>query len=464
MDNFIELIDIDLKVSDNFDIVKRQLIVSSKVFTFYFVDGFVKDEILEKMMEFFLKDISYDLFLESIDVFANKTMPYIEVEIIKDLSIAKDSILSGSLVLHIEGYQDVICIDARTYPIRGMQEPEDDRVLRGSRDGFVETIIFNTALIRRRIRDEKLMMTHHSVGNISKTDIVLCYLEGKVEQSLLKRIADRLNEIDVGALTMSQESLAETLVEGKWYSPFPKVRYTERPDVASSNILEGKIILIIDNSPNVIILPTYFFDFVQEAQDYYMPPVIGTYLRIVRILVFISTLLITPLWYFLNLNPMIVPSSLEFLILKDVIQVPIIIQFLILEFAIDALKLASLNTPSALSGSFSILGALLLGDFAVKAGWFNSEIILYMAYVALANFTQPSYELGYAVKFCRILLLILIFVLPEFGIYVGLFLMFVILYRSKTISKQSYLYPLIPFNYKEFIKIFKRSKLRSKGG
>lgn len=182
------------------------------------------------------------------------------------------AVLSGSVLLIIEGYEKGIVIDARTYPTRGMQEPEDDRVLRGSRDGFVETLVFNTALIRRRIRDAKLRMEYTSVGTSSKTDLVLCYMEDRIDHKMLERIRSIIAEIQVEALTMAQESLAEALVPGKWYTPFPKVRYTERPDAAASNILEGKIILIIDNSPSVIILPTYFFDFVQEAQDYYLPP------------------------------------------------------------------------------------------------------------------------------------------------------------------------------------------------
>lgn len=451
-----------LQVDRNFDIVRRQLVIEERTCSFYFIDGFVKDDIMERIMSYLLKDLTSSDLSESLDVLSSKMIPYVEVEVIENAKEAKVAVLSGSVVLHIEGYEGVICIDARTYPVRGMQEPEDDRVLRGSRDGFVETIIFNTALIRRRIRDERLVMEYRSVGRVSKSDIVLCYLDGVVDVSILDRIKKRLDNINVDALTMSQESLAETLVEGKWYSPFPKVKYTERPDVATSNILEGKIVLIVDNSPNVIILPTFFFDFVQEAQDYYMPPVIGTYLRIVRIIVFLSTLLITPVWYYFNHNPWLVPRGMDFIILQDATNVPIIMQFLILEIAIDALKLASLNTPSALSGSFSVLGALLLGDFAVKAGWFNQEIILYMAYVALANFTQPSYELGYAIKFSRVMLLLMILVLPKWGFFIGMIGLVVVLYRSKTISKESYLYPFIPFCFKDFVKIFKRSKLYSK--
>ncbi len=452
-----------LKVDENFDIIKRELLVQGKQLSFYCVDGFVKDEVLEKMMEFILKaDLSSMEQEGSFSSLSSQLVSYVEADIQSDVNQMVTAILSGTILLVIEGYGKGILIDARTYPTRGMEEPEDDRVLRGSRDGFVETLVFNTALIRRRIRDPHLHMEYTSVGDVSRTDLILCYMEDKVDQDMLKRIRDIISEIHVDALTMAQESLAEALVSGKWYSPFPKVRYTERPDTAASNILEGKIILIIDNSPSVLILPTYFFDFVQEAQDYYLPPITGSYLRCIRIAVFFATLFITPIWYYFNCNPHLAPQWFSFALIEDNGNLPSIVQLLLLEFGIDALKLASLNTPSSLNSSFSIIGALILGDFAVDAGWFAPEIILYMAFVALANFTQPSYELGYGVKFMRVMLLILTALMPRFGFWIGLILLCLILYNGKTISKQSYLYPLIPFNWSDFKMIFKRKKLHNK--
>lgn len=459
----LKQIDTTLQVDINFDIVKRTIQQQGYQLTFYFIDGYVKDDVMERIISFLMNENIKSIIQKgNLQGFVDHFIAYVEVDIKSKVADIVTAVLSGTIAMAVEGYHEVVLIDARTYPVRGMQEPEDDRVLRGSRDGFVETLIFNTALIRRRIRDPRLRMEYLTVGSISKTDIVLCYMDGVVDKPLLKRIRTHLQDIKVEALTMSQESLAEALVVGKWYSPFPKVRYTERPDSASSNILEGKVIVIIDNSPSVMILPTYFFDFVQEAQDYYMPPVTGSYLRLVRIGVLFVTLLITPLWYYFNSNPDVTPSFLQFILVDEGKNLPIIIQLFILELGIDALKLASLNTPSALSGSFSVIGALILGDFAVNAGWFAPEVILYMAFVALANFTQPSYELGYAMKFMRVMLLLFIMVLPKFGLWIGLLVMITILYRSKTISKRSYLYPLVPFNGKDFKMIFKRNKLKSR--
>lgn len=451
----------ELRLDKNFDLVYREIHLIHSSCSLYFVDGFVKDDIMEKIIEF-LFSLSDKLFREIKDLneLKNYIIPYVEVSYSSDKKMIFTEILSGAIGLLIEGYTGCILIDAREYPVRSMSEPEDDRVLRGSRDGFVETLIFNTALIRRRIRDEHLCVESVKKGNISNSDIALVYLENKVDKEALQQVKDKLEKIDVEALTMAQESLSETLVQHKWYNPFPKVRYSERPDVAASTILEGNFVLMIDNSSSALLMPTVFFDFIQEAQDFYLPPVTGTYLRMIRLIVFMSTLFITPLWYLIIKNPSFVPESMHFLFLQDNIHVPIIIQFLILEIGIDAIKLASLNTPSALNGSFSIIGALILGDFAVQTGWFNPEVIVYMSYVALANFTQTSYELGYAVKFSRIILLINIALLNIWGFILGLVILGYMLYENKTITGISYLYPLIPWNTKKMKRVFSRKKLK----
>lgn len=462
-ENHIKQLSSALRLDENFDVVKKPLLVGDVHMCLFFVDGFVKDEILEKMMEFLLKaDVAKTIHDDSVQVFCERFISYLEVEAIAQDNALITAILSGSIVLLVEHYLEGIIIDARTYPTRGMEEPEDDKVLRGSRDGFVETLIFNTALVRRRIRDTRLHMEYHSVGSISKSDIVLCYMEGLVEETLLRDLRTNLEQIQVEALTMAHESIAEALVPHKWLNPFPKVRYTERPDTASSNILEGKIILMIDNSPSVLILPTSFFDFIQEAQDYYLPPITGSYLRIVRICVFFITMFVTPIWYYLNCNPALCPDWFAFTLIKDGGNVPLIAQLLILEFGIDALKMASLNTPSSLNSTFSIIGALILGEFAINAGWLAPEIILYMAFVALADFTQPSYELGYAIKFMRVLLLVLTAIQHTFGFWIGLVLVICIMASNKTITKTSYFYPLVPFHAKDFKMIFARKKLRGK--
>ncbi len=455
----IEYLNFKLKVNENFDICARQMILANRNTTFYFIDGFIKDEIFEKIFEYLL-GLKPEDFPFRLNEFEKKRIPYTEVYLVVDLDHMITLMLAGSSLGLIDGYDLALSIDARTYPNRAISEPEDDRVLRGSRDSFVETLVFNTALIRRRIRDEHLRMQIFTIGTKSKTDIVVCYLEDTVNPDYVKDLTNQLSHIDIPSLSLSQESLAECLIKINWWNPFPRIRYTERPDVASANIYEGKLIVLIDNSPAVMILPTSFFDFLQEANDFYFPPLVGTYLRWVRILVFACTLLLTPLWYLIVQNPNVFPESLSFLQIETMNSVPIIVQLLIIEFLIDAIKLASLNTPSALSGSFGVIGALVLGEFAIKAHWFVPEVLLYMAFVSLANFTQPSYELGYSFKLWRIILLLLICFFNIVGFLIGLVLFILMLIKTPTILHHSYLYPILPFNSKKLKELLARVPIR----
>ena len=354
---------------------------------------------------------------------------------------------------------EAILVDSRTYPARQTAEPEGDRVMRGSRDGFVETLIFNTALIRRRVRNPALSMKYFKIGRDSGSDVVLCYMSDRADMSYVDWLSKKLSSIKVDALTMGHESLKECLIKQKWYNPFPKIRTTERPDSAVSQLLEGSVLVIIDNSPQVMVLPSTIFDFMQESNDYYFPPLTGTYIRIVRYIVFFLTLVLTPTWLLLMEHTALIPEWLRFIIPQDMGRLPLLAQLLLVEFIIDALRLASLNTPNMLNNSLSVVGGLILGDFAVSIGWLIPEVILYMAFAAIANFTQRSYELGYAIKFMRILLLILTSLFGAWGYAGGFVLIIVLLATNSTVNgKRNYLYPLIPFKPKALKTLIFRTK------
>ena len=452
-----------LQPEKSFDLVCRNTEIAGRRCALLFVDGMIKDEVMEKMLEYFLK-LAPSVWEDVPDMqsFARRIIPYVGVADEDRLEAACTAILSGNLGLFIEGFSACALVDVRTYPVRGVEEPEKDKVLRGSRDGFVETVVFNTALIRRRIRDPKLVMSIQSAGESSHTDIVVCYMEDRADLELVRRIKERISHIQVQGLTMSQESLAEALISTKWHNPFPKTRYTERPDTASAALLEGRIVVLVDNSPSAMILPSGIFDFFREADDYYFPPITGTYLRITRIVIFLLTLFLTPLWLLLVEHPQWIPPWLAFIGVSEPNGVPILAQLLVLEFAVDGLRMASTNTPSIMSNSLSIIGALLLGDFAVQSGWFVPETILYAAFTAIANYAQPSLELGFAFKFARLGLLILTGCFGLWGFLGGTVLFLIILCSTRTLSGKSYLYPLIPFNARDFKRVFVRRKLENR--
>lgn len=434
-----------LAVNVNFDIVYRVIHIGEREACIYFIDGFCKDELMEKLLQYFI-DIKLQDMPQTAHEMSKKKVPYVEVNLTDKWDDILYALMSGVFLLFVDGYTEALMIDSRTYPARSVTEPDKDKVLRGSKDGFVETVVFNTALIRRRIRSTELRMEIMSAGKNSKTDIVVCYMDNRVDKQFLCRVKERIKNIQVDALTMNQESLAECLYKRKWFNPFPKFKYTERPDTAAAQVLEGNIVILVDNSPSAMIMPTSIFDVIEEADDYYFPPITGTYLRLSRFLISLLTFFMTPTFLLLMSNRSWIPQGFEFIILKETENIPLIWQFLILELAIDGLRLAAVSTPTMLSTPLSVMAALVLGEFSVKSGWFNSEVMLYMAFVAIANYTQSNYELGYALKFIRILCLILtsIFGLP--GYIIGIAVFVISLVTNKTVSEQSYVYPLFPLN------------------
>lgn len=447
-----------LAVDASFDVVYRVIHVGGRKACIYFIDGFCKDELMQKMLQFFMSIKAEEMPETAYDMIKTKT-PYVEVDLAGDFETIQNSILSGIFVLMVDGYNRAILIDSRTYPARGVEEPSKDRTLRGSKDGFVETIVFNTALIRRRIRDTNLRMEMMGAGRASKTDIVVCYMDDRVDKEFLSYIKEKISNIKVDALTMNQESLAECLFPHRWYNPFPKFKFTERPDTAAAQVLEGNIVILVDNAPSAIIMPTTIFDVVEEADDYYFPPVTGTYLRISRCIITLLTYLVEPVFLLLMQNKNLIPPDFQFIAIQDNINVPIVWQFLILELAIDGLRLAAVNTPSMLSTPLSILAGIVLGEFAVNSGWFNSEVMLYISFVAIASYTQPNYEMGYALKFMRIINLVLTAIFGLWGFVAGIVVLLLALVTNKTVSKQSYLYPLIPFDWKKLKHLMFRVRL-----
>ena len=427
-----------LPVKESFDLVQRDIVIGGKKSSFFFIDGFTKDDTMLKIMTSFFS-VTEEKMPDSATEFSRLLVPYVEVDTLSEFDGIIKNLLSGTTCLFVDGYEACIVIDCRTYPARGVDEPYNDKSLRGPRDGFVETIVFNTALMRRRIRDPHLIMKMTEIGESSRTDVAICYMDDRVDQELLKNLNSRLEKIHVDALRMTQQTLAEELFKRKWFNPFPKFKFTERPDTAASCLLEGKVVILVDNSPSAMILPTSILDMIEEANDYYFPTITNVYLKMSRALITIATVFVTPLFLLFMQNLEWLPEVFAFVAIKDTVNIPLILQLLILELAIDGLRLAAMNTPSMLSTPLSVIAGIVMGEFSVRSGWFNSEVMLYMAFVAVANYTQPNFELGYALKFMRLLLLVLTAMFNWIGFLIGCVIVIVSIVCNKTLSGRSYL-------------------------
>ena len=449
-----------LRVKENFDVIERHLDVAGADMCFFYIDGFVKDGEMMRIMQYLLsqKTVGTAADLE-------RKLPYVEVELSQDPKKIIRAVMSGQTAVFAESFGDTaILIDLRTYPARPTQEPESDRVMQGSRDGFVETLVVNTTLIRRRIRDPGLTMEHFSLGGSSETDVVICYVKGVADEEMLSEVRGKISSARPKSITLGFQSLAETLIRRGWFNPFPKIRTTERPDTAAAQLLEGSIIVLCDTSPQAMILPTSIFDYLEETDDFYFPPLTGSYLRLVRTAILLLSVIITPLWLLSIEYADRLPETLSFLVPDDPGALPIILQLFLVEIAIDGLKIASMNTPDILSNSLSVVGALILGDFAVGVGWLCEDVILYMAFVAIANFSQQNYELGYAFKFMRMMILALVYFLGIWGFVGGILLFLLFVSTNRTISKKHhYLYPLIPLNLRDLFRIIIRQKKKDIG-
>ena len=447
-----------LRTDRNFDVICREMPVGKDKAAFFYIDGFAKDTILLKLFQYFIGLAGIDGGKDAAKKFAATHVPYVEVDLTDSMDMAVTMVLSGATLMIAEPFgETAIVIDSRTYPARETAEPDDDRVMQGAHDGFVETLIFNTALIRRRIRDPRLTMHYHNVGGSSRTDVVICYVEGKADPKYVRWLKGKLASVHPESLTLGSQSLAEALIPRRWFNPFPKIRYLGRPDAAAAELMEGRVLVLCDTSPQVMVLPTTIFDFMQETDDFYLPPITGCYMRLLRHAIMLLALLFIPTWYLLLDYPDVLPAWAMPLIPREPGVLPLILQLYLAEFAVDGLKLASMNTPDMLTKSLSVIGGLILGEFAVEIGWLSPDVIFYIALVAIAAFSQQNHELGYAFKFLRMLWLGVTALFGLWGYLAFIPVIPVLLVFNGTVNGgKSYLYPLIPFNGKAFLRLFFR--------
>ena len=375
-DEWIKEIDNGLMPEKSFDIIKRELEIGGKRAVLYFIDGFIKDEVYEKILEFLYSQTPDDISgIRDMKDFSRLKMPYVEVQCSYDVEFVKTMILSGPSVLLVDGINGALIADTRTYPARSIEEPQKDKSLRGSRDGFVETLVMNTAMIRRRIRDSRLRMEYMQIGSDTKLDIALAYLDGVADGRVLETVRKKLKGLDIRGISMTQQAIAEKLQKTAFFNPFPKFKTTERPDYASGCIFDGRIVLIMDNSPSVMIIPISLSDFFRETDDYYFLPVVASYTRIIRMIVSMANIFATPLYLLFAKYPDFLPEGLKFILPEKSGDMPLFLQLLLLELLVDGLRLASLNTPDVLSNPLGIVGGLLLSEFAINAGWFVPETV-----------------------------------------------------------------------------------------
>ncbi|QGG48471.1 spore germination protein [Heliorestis convoluta] len=447
----------ELRIEKNFDIIHHKMEYSGKKLALFFIDGFAKDE----SMTFIMKELSRleesQLEGNAIEKLTRTIIPYLEIETSEDLEEVINQVLAGQAALVIEGCQKVILLDIREYPVRSPDEPDIERVVRGPRDGFVETIVFNCALIRRRIRDRSLIMEYMQAGERSKTDIAIAYIDNIADPNLVEAIKKKIDQISIDGLPMGEKTVEE-FIFGRHLNPYPMVRYTERADTSAVHLMEGHVIIIVDGSPSVMICPTTFWHHLQHAEEYRQKPVIGAFLRWARFVAVIGSLFLLPLWYLVATNPELLGENWKFMGPEEVGEVSLFWQFFIAEIGLEILRMAAIHTPSALATALGLVAAILIGEVAVEVGLFTSEVILYLAVAAVGTFATPSYELSLANRIFRILFLIAAAVFGVYGFLVAVLLWFLLLATTRSLG-MPYLWPLLPFDWKAFLDLLFRAPI-----
>ncbi len=446
-----------LGVEKSFDVIKLDLEYAGRDMTLYLIDGFAKDDILHYLMRLLAGLDKKDLKPDPLERLLKTYLPYVEIEKTDDLEAVVDGVLAGPTALVVDGLEYVIMIDARTYPVRGPEEPDIERVVRGARDGFVETIVFNTALTRRRVRDRSLRMEYMQAGRRSKTDICICYLEDIADPEHVRHIKESIDKIDTDGLPMGEKTIEEFIL-GRHWNPYPLVRYTERPDTAAVHLYEGHVLVMVDGSPSVLITPTTFWHHLQHAEEYRQKPLVGAYLRIVRFLAIWASLFLLPLWYIFAADPSLLPEDFAFIGPNERGEIPLLLQFLLIEVGIDMLRMAAIHTPTSLGTALGLVAAILIGQVAVEVGLFSNEVVLYLAIAAIGTFATPSYEMSLANRLSRIVFLI---AAASFGVagYVTAIAIWVIMIARMNSFNIPYLWPFIPFSWRAFRDVLIRAPI-----
>ncbi|MQL52975.1 spore germination protein [Desulfofundulus thermobenzoicus] len=445
-----------LGVGESYDIILREMNIGGVKAALLFVDGLTNDQIFTRILDHMADLEREGMTINTFRKLFYRHVPYTEVSQADNLEDVVEKVLSGPQALLIDGEEKAIIIDARIYPVRQPEEPDLERVVRGSRDGFTETLVFNTALIRRRVRDPRLRMEILQAGTRSKTDIVICFLQDVANADLVDSIKEKIKHIEIDGLPMAEKAVEELITPGSYWNPFPRVRYTERPDVAAMHLLEGHVLVLVDTSPSVMIAPATYFHHLQHAEEYRQSPAVGVWLRAVRFVGVAISIFLLPLWLLAAMHPELLPPALSFIGPKKIGAIPLIIQFIIAEFAVDMVRLATIHTPTSLSTAISLIAALLIGDIAISVGLFAPEVILYTTVAALGTFLTPSYELSLANRLVRLFLLAAVALLGLPGFIIGLLATLAILVATRSFGVP-YMWPLIPFNWNAMKKVLVRS-------
>ena len=435
-----------MAIKQSFDYIERELFFGKTRVYMLAINGFTQTEVLQHIVADVQSLSDGPGLIKDLENFIDSKLGFAQVSYVEDWQALIKNLLSGQTILIVDGFARAVSIDTRTYPGRSIAEPDTEKVTRGAKDGFVENIIMNTALMRRRIRDPKLTFELHQVGQDSKTDVAIAYIRGKAENNLIEKVRQKLDGLQVTSLTMGMQSLKELMIPRSYFHPLPGVFTTERPDVASSYLEEGYVLLVPDGSPMVMVLPCNIFQFTQSPEDYYKSPVVGNYIRLMRLFSLLASLLLLPLFLLFS-SHIPLPEEFSLVSTEGMTPVKLFIMVLVIEVALDLFRYSTSHTSERFAGALSIVGGLIIGDVAIKLEWASPEVLFYGAATMLATLSVASLEMAEGIRIYRIFLVLCTGFFGEWGFGVGLALVLLSVITTPVFDRRSYFWPLAPFRW-----------------
>ena len=377
------------------------------------------DSALGKMINHF-----WEISPEDIQEFVrHNSLGIADVKKLENLDESIDAMLAGNAVFFIDGYDKAMKISSKGYPSTGVMEAESEKVLRGSREGFSDSVKSNSALVRKRLRDTRLKVEEYKIGVRSHTLTQVLYMDDLVHEGLLEEVKERLEEFQIDGILDS--GMLEQLTEDVWYSPFPQYQTTERPDRAVQEILKGKVVILCDNSPEALILPGNFSSFMESSEDWYHRFEMASFLRILRYLAVIMATVLPGLYLaVIRFHTQILPSALilSFAEAREGVPFSSVVELIFLELAFELIREAGVRVPGSLGNAIGIVGGLVIGQAAVEANLVSPIVVMIVALTALGSMTVPNEEFAAAFRLVKYGFLILGGYLGIYGIVLGVYL------------------------------------------
>lgn len=424
-------------MNNSYDLKLRVLNFRGRLIYLYFLASLSNDTLISRLVEGIENNQGQDL---------ENCLNMGDVEIINtnDIQKIQYALMCGNSAL-FDG-ETTYVMDTKNYPNRSIEEPETEKSVRGAKDGFNESILNNTGLLRRRIKSVELCFHKETIGTKNPIDIAVTYLEDKVDKKVLNQVLSRIQEIHAQELIMSDRAIEELLLD-QGYNPFPLVRYSERPDIVATHIQHGYIAIICDTSSSVLMLPTTIFEILEHVEEHRQTPLIGTFIRVIRLSAVLLSIYLVPIW---ALTVSFMKWNWTFFV-----------QILLVELSIELLRIATIHTPESISNAMGLIAALLLGQFAIDLGFFSEEILLFCAVGAIGGFATPNYELSLTNKYIKVMMIVSIMLFNIYGFVIFNICLWIYLARLKPFG-MSYLYPLFPIDFKGLVQFLIRKPKKGK--